>query len=96
MCKLKKALAKADFEALSTLVFTANEVEAIITDAENELEDDENLIAGTEPRNAMLKNRIERAEKRIVENQAIIDNGQMLLEMIEKNEELFGSSFYDE
>lgn len=95
MCKLKKALAKADFEAISTLAFTANEVESIITDAENELEDDQNLIAMTEPRNAMLKNRIERAQKRVEENKAIIDNGQMLLEMIEKNEELFGSDFDD-
>lgn len=91
MCKLKKALAKADFEAISEMTFTANEVESIITDAENALEDDMNLVEETEPRNAMLKNRVERAQKRIAENQRIIDNGQLLLEMIEKNDELFGA-----
>ena len=43
MCKLKKALAKADFEAIASLSFTVNDVESIITDAENALEDDKNL-----------------------------------------------------
>ena len=95
MCKLKKALAKADFEAIASLSFTVNYVESIITDAENALEDDKNLIEMTIPQNKMLQNRIERAQKRVEENQIIIDNGQLLLEMIEKNEELFGSDFDD-
>lgn len=94
MCKLKKALKKADFEAIAALAPTANEVESIIIDAENALEDDTELIKSTEPSNAMLKNRIERAQKRINENQAIIRNGELLLEMIEKNEELFNPDYY--
>lgn len=89
MCKLKKALAKADFESIAVLFFTASDVETIIDNAEIEIEDDKNLIDATEPRNTMLKKRIERAQKRISENQTIINNGQMLLEMIEKNELLY-------
>lgn len=89
MCKLKKALAKADFESISVLFFSANDVEALIDDAEIAIEDDKNLIDATEPRNELLKKRIKRAQKRIEENRTIINNGQMLLEMIEKNELLF-------
>ena len=94
MCKLKKALAAGDFESLSTMDLNVNDIESIITDAEAALEDDTNLVGETQPTTSLLRQRIERAQKRINESQAIIENGNQLLEMIEKGEEIFALEDY--
>lgn len=86
MCKLTKALMKGDFRAVATMQFSSNDVESILTDAEEALRDDLNLIEETNARTQALKLRIERANKRISENRSIIENGEKLLEMMEQGE----------
>lgn len=94
MCKLKKALAAGDFETLSTMDLNVNDIESIVTDAETALEDDLLLIEETNPKTSLLRQRVERAQKRVNESQAIIENGNKLLEMIEKGEEIFAIEDY--
>ena len=67
MCKIKNALREGNFEALATMQFSTNDIESILTDAEEALRDDENLVEETEARTQALKLRIERAQKRINE-----------------------------
>lgn len=86
MCKISKALREGNFRALATMQFTQNDVESILTDAEEALQDDENLVAETNARNKMLQDRIERAKRRIEENSSIIENAEKLLEMMEQGE----------
>lgn len=86
MCKISKALREGNFRALATLQFCQNDIESILTDAEEALQDDENLVAETVARNKVLQDRIERAKRRIEENQAIVENGEKLLEMMEQGE----------
>lgn len=86
MCKVKKALAQGNFRALESMNFSSNDVESILTDAEEELRDDLNLIEETEARTQALKLRIERAQKRISENRSIIENAEILLEKMEQGE----------
>ncbi len=86
MCKIKKALAAGDFESLSTMSINANDIEIIIDDAQTALEDDLNLINETTPSTVALQQRIERAQKRVHEARTIIENGNELLEMMEKGE----------
>lgn len=86
MCKIKKALLKGDFRALETMQFSSNDIESILTDAEEALRDDLNLVEETETRTVALRLRIERANKRIEENRSIIENCEKLLEMMEQGE----------
>lgn len=79
---------------MSTMDLNVNDIESIITDAEAALEDDTNLVGETQPTTSLLRQRIERAQKRINESQAIIENGNQLLEMIEKGEEIFALEDY--
>ena len=86
MCKIKNALIKGDFRALESMNFSANDVESILTDAQEALRDDLNLVEETEARTQALKFRIERANKRISENRSIIENAEILLEKMEQGE----------
>ncbi len=86
MCKLKNALREGNFNALATMQVTENDVESILTDAEEALRDDLNLVEETEARTQALKLRIERANKRISENRSIIENAEILLEKMEQGE----------
>lgn len=94
MCKIKNALREGNFRALATMQVTENDVESILTDAEEALRDDLNLVEETEARTQALKLRIERAQKRINENRSIIENAEKLLEMMEQGE--FLSEFNNE
>ena len=86
MCKIKNALREGNFNALATMQFCQNDVESILTDAEEALRDDLNLVEETEARTQALRLRIERANKRISENRSIIENSEKLLEMMEQGE----------
>ena len=86
MCKVKKALIEGNFRALATMQVTTNDIESILTDAEEALLDDELLVEETEARTKALQGRIERANKRINENRSIIENAEKLLEMMEQGE----------
>ena len=67
MCKIKNALREGNFRALASLQFSTNDIESILTDAEEALKDDLNLVEETEARTQALRLRIERANKRIEE-----------------------------
>ncbi len=86
MCKIKNALREGNFRALASLQFSTNDIESILTDAEEALKDDLNLVEETEARTQALRLRIERANKRIEENRSIIKNSEKLLEMMEQGE----------
>ena len=86
MCKLTKALREGNFRALATMSFSSNDVESILTDAEEALQDDLLLVEETTANNAPARLRIARANKRIEENQSIIANAEKVLEMLEQGE----------
>ena len=86
MCEIKEALREGNFRALATLRFCQNDIESILTDAEEALQDDERLVEETEAHNKVLQDRIKRAKRRIEENSSIIKNAEKLLEMMEQGE----------
>ena len=95
MCKLTKALAQGNFRALETMQFTQNDIESILTDAEEALQDDLLLVEETTANNAPARLRIARAYKSIEENRSIIENAEKLLEMMEQRE-LMSEMLYED
>ena len=86
MKKFAKLLAEGNFDQIIRTDFTVCDVENCILNSEEEIEIAQDFIDGINKINSAIEKRIAKMQSQIDVDRAIIENGNKLLEMIEKDQ----------
>lgn len=83
MCRTEEKIANGEFNEVKLDVTS---LETIINNAENAIEDNQNILDNQDGRTAASRQKIANANKRLAFYNKVLENAQQLMELIEKGE----------